>query len=147
MFESDPVMRTAKYAMNTLKDMELPSNPAIIFDIDDTLIRSSNGSCINHIRVLYNYALTKGITPILITARVGLSKESMEYTKLQLDICNIYGYKYIYFRPKLWENILYYKNYARKNVTNKGYNIVMSVGDMEWDVVGEYTGVGILVPT
>jgi predicted secreted acid phosphatase len=38
-----------------------------------------------------------------------------------------------------------YKESCRESITNKGYKIVLSIGDTQWDV-GKYGGYGILLP-
>lgn len=144
-FEINPIIKTAKYAIDTLEFMVIPPNPVIIFDIDSTLINSISGECKYPIIILYNYALKRGIIPIIITARIG-TQDIINYTKTQLSNCGIIGYNFIYFRTIENNDIWNYKEEARRNVVERGYNILMSVGDMEWDIYGKYTGVPILVP-
>lgn len=139
----DLLNMTVINAISKLKNMDLPPNPAIIFDIDDTLINTDE-SCKTQIIILYNYALHMKITPIIITSRVGYDV-NIEFTNKQLFDCRIFGYKYIYFRPNEWSDSWKYKEQSRKNVIERGYNIVMSVGDMPWDI-GRYGGVGVIVP-
>ena len=129
-------------AMDYLNRITLPPNPAIVFDIDDTLI-DSKGNSIHSIIALYNFSKQLGITPIIITNRSG-HYQNIEYTKEQLKQHNIVGFKLLYFRPPHKWNPWRYKLKARENVKDKGYNVVMSIGDMEWDI-GKYGGVGILL--
>jgi len=131
-------------AMNKLSSMDMPPNPSIIFDIDSTLINSISGQSKTPVITLYNYALVRGISPIIITARPGY-EYNIEWTKEQLFNCEIVGYKIMYFRPEGSNDIWKYKEEARKNVAERGYNTVMSVGDQMWDI-GKYGGVGVLVP-
>ena len=70
----------------------------------------------------------------------------IEYTKKQLHHCNIDEYKQIYFRsPNITNNPWIYKMNARKNIHYNGYIILMSIGDMIWDI-GEYGGKGFILP-
>lgn len=127
-------------------------NPAIIFDIDDTLICATNngyglfiGDCIEPIVDLYNTAKKIGVRPIIITARGGVDfvvKETMDL----LNKCKIKGFYSIYFRPVYAEDPYFYKTSARKHANDSGFNIVMSVGDQEWDV-GDFGGIPVKLPS
>ncbi len=125
--------------------IELPSNPVVVFDIDDTLLHS-NGSCIIPIVNLYNHVKMIGIIPIIITNRLGIP-DVIEFTQKQLKKCCIHGYKHLYFRhPEKDNNPYRYKEKARYNIHERGMNIVMTIGDQQWDT-GNYGGVGIIIPT
>lgn len=116
----------------------------VIFDIDNTLI-DEYGNCITPILDVYNYVKYLNITPIIITNRVG-SGSIINFTKIQLENNGIYDYKYIYFRDKNEKNPYIYKKLARKDIYDNGMDIIMCIGDMPWDI-GEYGGLGIIVPT
>ena len=115
---------------------------AIIYDIDDTLI-DIEGVPIIPIINSYKYAIKKGIKPIIITARVG-TKENIENTLKELKEYGIDKYVLIYFLQVNKFDNWKYKFLARKNVFEKGYNIVGSVGDMHWDI-GHYGGIGFKI--
>ena len=142
-------------AINILKQLELPKNPAIVFDIDDTLVFDSYSSggmrsgCIPEIIKLYNTAKYLKISPIIITNRGGVDN----VVKITLDLlksCNITDFVSIYFRPMSniqMNNPYTYKRLARQHATEQdNYNIVMSVGDQPWDV-GDYGGIPIKLPS
>lgn len=132
-------------AINTLTYMSLPSNAAVVFDIDDTLIHSS-GQCIAPIVDIFNYVKNNGLLPIIITNRSG-DKETVAYTQKQLIECGIVGYRSIYFRkPSLPNNPYRYKEKARQSVQERGMTVVMSIGDQAWDI-GKYAGIGYIVPS
>jgi hypothetical protein len=115
----------------------------VIFDIDDTLIESTNGSPINPIRDLYQYALSKKISTIIITARPGID-DNIKRTIKQLGENNINDYDLLYFRPETMNNVDEFKNFARRNANECGYIPLFSIGDMNWDV-GQYGGIPILL--
>ena len=135
----------AQQAIHILQTMKLPPNPAVVFDLDDTLISSKDGSCIEPFVMVYNYAKMLGIIPIIITFRRGLP-EVIQYTEQQLLSCGITGYNSLYLCPLLEFDPWKFKFIARKNVTERGMNIVASFGDKPWDISGGYTGIGFLVP-
>ena len=114
----------------------------VIFDIDDTLIRSIDQSVIYPIYYLYEYARFHGISTVLITARPGLL-DNMKTTMDQLRENNI-SYDLLYFKPPHMTDIEKYKMFARKEVYESGYTCIFSIGDMFWDT-GDYGGIPILL--
>jgi predicted secreted acid phosphatase len=117
-------------------------NDAVVFDIDDTLIDQKTKEVIQPVYDFYTF-LKERMIIFIITARPDLDK-TIEYTKNELAKHNIREYKSIYFRKVSNTDIRRYKLYARKDILDKGYNILISIGDKEWDI-GEYGGIGILV--
>ncbi len=115
----------------------------VIFDIDDTLLYSNDGKPIREIADLYQYALSKKISTIIITARPGL-KDNIQYTIQQLKENNIQNYDLLYFRPETMTNVDEFKNFARRNANECGYIPLFSIGDMKWDV-GQYGGIPLLL--
>lgn len=138
------ITEITNHAINTLKNIKLPNNPVMIFDIDDTLIHHS-GNCIIQVLQLFNEVKNMGITPIIITNRSG-DNGTILFTQKQLSDCNIYGYGSLYFRVPEKENNPYrYKEKARLSVHKRGMNVVMSIGDQNWDI-GQYGGIGYILP-
>lgn len=133
-----------KNLRDILNTITLPDNPTVVFDIDDTLI-NINGECIDQIINFYNYVKSLGIIVIIITNRSG-DTQTINFTIKQLNQSGITGHKSIYFRSINSINPYKYKKLARKNILDRGMNIIMSIGDMPWDI-GEYGGIGIIVPT
>jgi len=136
--------KIAYSAINLLANMDLPNNPSIIFDIDNTLIDDYQVP-IKPIIQIYNYCKSIFIQPIIITNRMG-THENVIYTKKQLTECGITGYNLIYFRHPNENNMWNPKIQSRKDVLLKGYNTIMSIGDKPWDI-GIYGGIGVLLPT
>ena len=124
-----------------LKDHQFEKNDVAVFDIDETLI-DKQGHPIKPVVDFYHF-LKERIPIFIITARPDY-KLTIEYTQLQLNANGITDYKCLYFRNLSNTNIYKYKLLARKNICDKGYNIVISIGDKEWDI-GEYGGFGIIV--
>jgi|GEM_PF-2854236 len=118
-------------------------NFCVFFDIDDTLIYSNTGKPIEPVLDLYQYALSKNISPIIITARTGESK-TIHNTIKQLNDNNIKKYDLIYFRPDHMKDSEEFKLFARRNANECGYIPLFSIGDMYWDV-GVYGGIPILL--
>jgi len=98
-------------------------NQAAMFDIDDTLINSSNGTRMENVYALYKSLQNKGYKMIIITARPGFY-ENVVYTQEQLKSHNIY-YDELVFTPPPGKSI--YKK-------NSQYEYIVSVGDMDTDL-------------
>ena len=131
-------------AIKTINNMVLPSNPAIIFDIDDTLINSTD-NIIYPILNIYKFAKVLNLTIIIITNRSG-DKETIKFTLDQLQKHGITDYKSIYFRsPQKENNPWRFKQISRKSIYERGFNVIMSIGDQEWDI-GKYGGIGFILP-
>lgn len=140
----DRIQEQANDATAMLNSMEMPKNPAVIFDIDDTLI-DHHGIVIQPIVELYNHVKMLCIPIFIVTNRLN-DANSVDYTKYELDMHGITEYTDIYFRKVGEKDLTKAKLDARKNIAEKGFDTIMSIGDQLWDL-GEYGGIGILVPT
>lgn len=136
---------TAKHAIKMLDMLILPEKPIIIFDIDDTLI-DSLGNPIIPICTIYHYAILHDINIGIVTARADVP-ENNEFIKTLLRNIGIVDVKEWYFRPINDHRYALCKEYARGHIERLGYNIIMSIGDRDWDIYGLYTGMGIKVPS
>ena len=132
-------------AIKILDKLEYPKNPVIVFDIDNTLINHSK-ELIVPIYIIYLYASMLGITLAIITGRKGTPK-NIEKTKLELHNMSIRDIGFLYFRPVNKPDCRRFKQKARLNIHERGYNIIMSIGDQDSDIEGEHTGIKIKVPT
>jgi len=126
--------------MDILEKIPFSPDQAVVFDIDDTLIDSTTHKLMPQVFSLYQYCRSKGYNIYIITARPRVPY-GIQLTLYQLQYLGITGYKNIAFRPPLNLNVYLYKLNARKAIKD---NIIMSVGDQNWDM-GQYGGYGILV--
>lgn len=127
---------------NLLKNIKNGSNYTAIFDIDDTIINKNGG--IFPIINLYRITRQKGIKVIFITARPGFINNIFA-TKQQLKDIGIDDYDSIYFlNVEEHLNVPRFKYMSRKNVVERGNNVLYSIGDMPWDI-GEYGGIGFIL--
>lgn len=138
------LLETEKNIVEHIDHMKTQSitNPSIIYDIDLTLI-DRDGNPLNPILRTLKYAISQNFFPVLITARQG-SLENIATTISQLRTVGIENIP-IYFLTAGMRDVRKYKTDSRKHLTSLGYNIVMSIGDSDWDI-GEYGGTGILIP-
>lgn len=130
--------------MDVLEKIPFNKNQAVVFDIDDTLIHSGTHEIITDVFNIYQYCLDKGYHIHIITARPA-NKMNIRLTLQQLQYLNIKNYETISFRPIFDLNVYKFKLNARKKIKDIfNQNVVMSIGDMWWDI-GEYGGYGIIV--
>lgn len=103
-------------------------NPAVVFDIDGTLInnRSESSKCIRPLVALARECAEAGIVVFAITARPE-SKGNRARTVSQISECNVVV-KALYMQPP-GSQYAQYKYDAREKIRTSGYTILLSVGD------------------
>ena len=129
-------------AKEYLQKQKVYSNSIIFFDIDLTLI-DDKGLGIQPVIQFYNYVKSLGIKPVIITARRNY-ENNVKKTLLQLKNYNITDYYKIFFRNPETLDFAKYKLQCRKLFFDKGFKILMSVGDSSYDV-GQYGGKDVLL--
>lgn len=131
------------YLRRIKSDNDGKTTHCVVFDIDETLIYL-DGTIIKPILDVYNFARNNGYNISIITARTG-TVNVIRYTIDQLRRLNIKRYDSMFFRPTQHHDPLRFKEMSRKQVTDDGLVIVMSIGDSNWDI-GKYGGKGVIVP-
>ena len=126
--------------MDILERIPFNYGQAVVFDIDDTLITSDTNEIMSKTFNLFKYCVNKGYHVYIITARIN-TQRVINFTLQQLSSLGITGYKLIAFRDPNDLNVARYKMNARRVIPQ---DIIMSVGDQEWDI-GPYGGIGIIV--
>lgn len=125
-------------------------NPAIAFDVDETLIMwhpTDNDKVITRpiVHQLFNHAARIGYQIFIITARMS-SKNGMEYMTRQLletgyNLKGIVPSRGMYMTPKEFaddEHPGRFKSYARDHLQKKfGVTLVAMVGDKYWDMLAD----------
>jgi predicted secreted acid phosphatase len=116
-------------------------HPAVMFDIDDTLIHYS-GKPIKPIIKLLNECIKLNLTVIIITAR------DSQYTDETIKELKKHGIKcdLLYLR-KPTDDLRKFKSKIKEYLKeNEDITIILSVGDNIIDVDGEYSGYFIKLP-
>jgi hypothetical protein len=115
--------------------------PAVMFDIDDTLI-FSNGKPNKPIINLLNKCRSEGLIIVIITARSNLFYDE---TVDEL-IRNKIKWSYL-FMKEAKDNIHTFKSKIKKTLAElSDINIIMSIGDNIVDIEGDYSGYWIKLP-
>jgi len=105
---------------------------AVVFDIDNTLLDAAKNAVCS-VQNLYNAAVDLGYAVFIVTSREG-SERNKDVTYMELARAGYTGYHSIYWRkPKHSVDNYQYKRECRRNIVEKGYIIVTTVGDSEWD--------------
>lgn len=124
------------YIQQLRKNNPTHSKMAIVFDIDDTAILTRNSKPLQTFQKFYNLAVQLKFNIFFITARV-MKPENIKYTQQQL-IKFFPKYNRLYMMPvlEMYErsNWSYYKYNCRKDIVNKGFNIVLNFGDVLHDL-------------
>lgn len=100
---------------------------AVMFDIDDALIRSTDGSTMRPTVNLLRTLRILGYTIVIITARPG-TERNIEATKLQLSMHGIF-YDHLYFASAPAKTIV-----KKQLMKEYGYKFILSVGDLPTDL-------------
>lgn len=138
-------IRVCKNAESLLSKLKIGPNTAIVFDIDDTLINPRTGALITPVYNLYKRALDLDLVPFIVTARIA-SHYNILVTKNDLSRKNI-TYKNLFLRSEKCSDPAHFKYKSREKITRDGYTIIMSVGDMDWDITGGFHGIGVKIPS
>jgi len=143
--------------VNYLNNTALMPNYAVMFDIDDTLLFSSNYKPISPIVDLIKECNKRNILVLIITARDSVyRKETIEDLK-NINVYSKYDnfydvpkksvfYDYIYLRQSPQDNHELFKSNVKGELAKKGIFTIMSIGDNEVDVIGPYSGYAIKLP-
>ena len=122
--------------------------PCVVFDIDGTILVDgiySPKDSTEIIQDVYKFLLyiqnVHNIDIFIITARPDSRINRMGTIDMlkKLDI----NYKYLYmWNQDIFYDFIEYKEEARKEIFENGYNVIMSLGDNYWDY-GNYGGLGV----
>jgi acid phosphatase len=159
--------RAHHYLKTRLAKPSFKGKPAIILDIDETslsnysnMIKLDFGGTPEEIRAeedegldpaitptlkLFQFAKDKQIAVIFITGRFEAERKS---TIKNLEKAGYRGWDGLILRSKEYERAKAsdYKNAARKQLAQEGYDIILNIGDQKSDLTGENTGRNFKLP-
>jgi hypothetical protein len=126
------IINNAKYLLSRYIQEYKLNNPIAVFDIDDTLF--FNGKEPNEPVVDFHKLLNKiGIPVYIITARPD-DQVTIDYTVNSLKEFDL-KYDGIFFRSSYENDVYNFKNNTREHLCRiLGKTIIISIGDMIWDV-------------
>lgn len=150
-----------------LEDYQFNENSTAIFDVDETLLSNyehtkelgfgfkwelwhewmlkADAEAIPQTKRLYDWLIEKDVHIVIITGR---NEDVHEATIENLHNVGITKFDTLITRSELTGKMsaLIYKQRERKLLTEKGYEIIVSIGDQWSDIEGEYTGMKIKLP-
>jgi hypothetical protein len=157
---SDVAQRALRYLHLRLKRGDFEGKtPAIVLDIDETalsnypdMVKLDFGGTIEEIRAeeddgtdaaiapilkLYRYAKARHIAVFFITGRM---EEDRQATEANLEKAGYLNYDGLILRSGQYKNVpaAIYKTAMRKQLAEKGYDIILNIGDQQSDLRGGY---------
>lgn len=139
------------------------SNPAVVFDLDETLlsnieyeyiydfgfsyeswiewVKQSKAKPIQPVQNFFKTCQNLKVTVFIITGRTQLA-DSLEEdpTIINLKKAGYFGWKKIFFKPiKTKISTIEYKSNCRKEIENMGYKIIINMGDQWSDLIGGHS--------
>ena len=143
-FWKNELKKISKETITLINSLEIPENPCIIFSLDNTIIHE-NGELIYSVVDIYKHAFENKIKIFIITERDGSDQKVIDDTLNELKKYNLKFHESIYFKKyKLRDNE--FKINSRKNITERGYNIILCISTDDNDLYGEYTGIPVKIP-
>ena len=162
--ELDDVIVDAKQRFSKI---EIKKNSVVIFDVDETALNNYGlakqmdfgfvydlnkkwnqdlkSPAIPQVKDLYEYLLNKGVNIIFLTGR--------NYTEYEITYKNLTLAGYTDFDTLITQRedelnlkSQEFKSKVRNELTNKGYEIIGTVGDQWTDLNGPYSGIRIKIP-
>ncbi len=110
----------------------LAPKPAVIFDIDGTLINNNtkgNPKCVCSLRNLVRACAASRIAIFVVTARPD-EPRNRQWTERQLSSCSIEPVEQLYMRPEE-ADFAKCKFQAREQIRGQGFQVLLSIGD-QW---------------
>ncbi len=149
------------------ENYQIKPNDIVVFDVDETALNSysyiksidfgykfdlwnnwmdqAEAKQIEPAKRLYDFFLQKGVKVIFLTGRVYYSCDAT-YKNLIEQGFNKFDTLICRNKDEVKMHASEYKTKQRKQLTEKGYNIIACVGDMPADLLGGYTGKKIKFP-
>jgi acid phosphatase len=161
---------TGEIFLNAVAEIEKlnpVNNPAVVFDIDETALSNyehtkeigfgyvpslwhdwiiqGDAKAIPQSLKFYNYLIGKNVAIIFITGRYEEAKKAT-YNNLINEGYTVFDTLIVREKNEMKIPAAEFKALKRKELTDKGYNIIACVGDQWSDMVGGYAGIKIKLP-
>ncbi len=157
----------ARAALESQLREKTRGNRAVVFDIDETLlsnwpylnaqqfvlqldtfakwIRTGNGLPLAPTKEIYERAREHAIPIFLVTGRPQFLRAA---TIRDLKEAGYSGWSGLYMKPATYKDpsIIPFKSGVRRMLTEKGYDIILNVGDQKSDLAGGYARRAVKLP-
>jgi predicted secreted acid phosphatase len=164
--DTERVVGRAEHALETGLRKKIAGKPAIVFDIDETALsnweieektsfgyipdmwsaweRAGTAVANKPVLDLYKYARAHNVQVFFITGR---HESSREGTDRNLKAVGFTDFVELVMKPENYHGaVVPYKSAARKAIIEKGYRILVNIGDQESDLDGGFSETRFKVP-
>ena len=162
--ELDAVINEAKDKFSTI---EFTENSVVIFDVDETALNNyelekqmgfgyvsemnkkwneeMKAPAITQVKELYEYLLTRGARIIFLTGR-NIPEYEVTYKNLKQEGYAVFDTLITQREHEYKLTATEFKSSKRVELTEKGYDIIGTVGDQWSDLNGAYHGIQVKIP-
>lgn len=154
-------------ALAKIKQMQIPSNSAVVFDVDETALSNyihtkeigfgfvmklwnewlvkADAPAVTQTKRFYDWLVINNINVIFLTGR---SVETYDATLKNLKEQGYKSFDTLIVRQEYEKKLSAadFKTAKREELARNGYNIIASIGDQWSDLLGENTGIKIKLP-
>ncbi len=156
-----------KNAMEQFQHVNFKENSVVIFDVDETVLNNyglaelmgfgyvyemnkkwnaeMKAPAIPQVKELYEYLLARGAKIIFLTGR-NIPEYEVTYKNLKQEGYEVFDTLITQREHEYELTAEEFKTSKRKELTEKGYEIVGTVGDQWSDLNGEYHGIQVKIP-
>jgi predicted secreted acid phosphatase len=140
VFDIDETLLSNYQSMAAYLNAKVPASIALHNGKDYTIkdTKAMQATAIKPTQALYNLAKEDKIAIFIIT---GTKQENRKYTANKLHQAGYSGWTHLYLKPDAYHqhSAAPYKTSIRKKITEKGYDIILNIGDQYSDLRGGYS--------
>ena len=162
--ELDEVIKNAREQFEEVKFKE---NSVVIFDVDETVLNNYGlaelmgfgyvykmnkkwnaelkAPAIPQVKELYDFLIEKGAGIVFLTGR-NIPEYEVTYKNLIQEGYTVFDTLFTQREHEYELSATEFKSSKRKEITEKGYEIIGTVGDQWNDLNGEYHGIQVKIP-
>ena len=163
----DELNEVIKNAREQFQEVKFKENSVIIFDVDETVLnnyglaelmgfgyvyemnkkwnKELKAPAIPQVKELYDFLIEKGAGIVFLTGR-NIPEYEATYKNLKQEGYEVFDTLITQRKHEYELSALEFKSSKRKEITEKGYEIIGTVGDQWNDLNGEYHGIQIKIP-
>ncbi|RKY94149.1 MAG: hypothetical protein DRQ13_08580 [Ignavibacteriae bacterium] len=156
-----------KNAMEQFQEVEFKENSIVIFDVDETVLNNYGlaelmgfgyvykmnkkwnaelkAPAIPQVKELYDFLIEKGAGIVFLTGR-NIPEYEATYKNLKQEGYEVFDTLITQREHEYELSATEFKSSKRKEITEKGYEIIGTVGDQWNDLNGEYHGIQVKIP-
>ena len=156
-----------KNAWEQFEKVEFKENAVVIFDVDETVLNNyglaelmgfgyvyemnkkwnaeMKAPAIPQVKELYDFLIEKGAKIVFLTGR-NIPEYKVTYKNLKQEGYTVFDTLITQREHEYELNAQEFKSSKRKEITEKGYEIIGTVGDQWSDLNGEYHGIQVKIP-